>query len=84
MSFTEEQFERIVAEVIRRLKGGSPAPVAEAAGRELALADRVITLRSVEGKLAGVSRVKVAARAVVTPAVKDELKQRQIALVRQG
>jgi hypothetical protein len=84
MTFTEEQFERIVAEVIRRLKGESPAPAAGTSGRKLVLTERVVTLRSVEGKLAGVSQIAVSSKAVVTPAVKDELKHRQIALVRQG
>ena len=85
MTYTEQDVERIVLEVIRRLGLlASLPPVTPASGRELALADRVVTLRSVEGKLAGVARLIVAAKAVVTPAVRDELKQHRIELVRKG
>jgi hypothetical protein len=84
MNLTTEQFEQIVAEVVRRLGAGSGAPVESARGRELVLSDRVVTLRSIEGKLEGVARIAVSPKAVVTPAVKDELKQRQIELVRQS
>ena len=83
MTFTEEQVERIVVEVIRRLEalqvagtehGSSPAA-------ELRITDRVVTMRSIEGRLNGVTRIVVKRRAVVTPAVRDELKQRKIELV---
>jgi hypothetical protein len=85
MSFTEADVERIVAEVIRRLRAmdssrapAAPGPVVH----DLVVTDRVITLRTVEGRLKGVQRLLVPAKAVVTPAVKDELKQRKIELVR--
>ena len=84
MTYTEQDVERIVLEVIRRLGLLAPLPTTLASGSELALADRVVTLRSVEGKLTGVARLIVAARAVVTPAVHDELKQHRIELVRKG
>jgi hypothetical protein len=83
MTFSEQQVEWIVVEVLRRL-GVAVAEhnaVAVAGGSDLRLTDRVITLRSIEGRLAGVRRVVVPSRAVITPAVKDELKQRKIELI---
>ncbi|MCI0362127.1 MAG: hypothetical protein L0211_26900 [Planctomycetaceae bacterium] len=85
MTYTEHDVERIVLEVIRRLGLlGSPQPVAFTGGNELTVTDRVVTMRSVEGKLAGVVRLVVPHRAVVTPAVRDELNDRQIELVRKS
>ena len=80
MTFTEQDVEQIVIEVIRRL-GGLPG---DAHSKELKLAERIVTLRSIEGKLIDMKRVIVAANAVVTPAVKDELNAREIELVREG
>ena len=83
MTFTDEQVERIVVEVMRRLevirvaedeRSSSPAG-------ELSIVDRVVTMRSVEGRLNEVTRIVVKRRAVITPAVRDELKQRKIELV---
>jgi len=85
MTYTEQDVERIVVEVIRRLgllsSPGSTAPVN---GNELTLAERVVTMRSLEGKLAGIARLVVPARAVVTPSVRDELNDRQIELIRRA
>ncbi len=85
MTYTEQDVERVVLEVIRRLGLlASPQPAPSATGVELVLTDRVVTLRSIEGKLAGIARLVVAARAVVTPAVRDALNDRSIELVRKG
>jgi hypothetical protein len=86
MTFTEEQIERIVAEVIWRLtvavgreaNHDTAAPAKEA---ELRIADRVVTMRTIESRLSGVKRLVVQPRAVVTPAAKDELKARKVELV---
>jgi hypothetical protein len=90
MTFTPEQVERIVLEVIRRLDLLNLSPQREQAvversitTLELKLTDKVVTLRSVEGRLAGIERLVVAAKAVVTPAVKDELNKHKVQLVRQ-
>jgi hypothetical protein len=85
MKYSEEQVEWIVAEVLRRLgvDGGSTAYKPSGTG-ELLLPERVETMRVVEGRLANVSRVVVGPRAVVTPAVIDELKQKKIELAREG
>jgi len=82
MTFTEQQVETIVLEVLRRL--GLVESSSQNTGSELSLADHVVTMRSVEGRLTGINRLTVDPRAVVTPAVKDELKQRHIELVRRG
>jgi hypothetical protein len=79
MMYTEEQVEWIVAEVMRRL--GAASVVADDGGAELVLKERVVTIALIEGRLAGVSRLVVPKRSVVTPAVKDELKQRKVELV---
>ncbi len=80
-------FEQIVQEVIRRLleRGVGVAsdvpPVA--AATELAIDGKLVTLETLRNGLHGVSKLRVERRAVVTPAVIDELKDRGIELVRQ-
>jgi hypothetical protein len=92
MTLSPEQLEWIVAEVVRRLTaaGVARAPTRErwsceanhgTVSEDLAIADKVVTLRSIEGRLVGVKRLVVQPRVVITPAVKDELKQRNIELV---
>ena len=92
MTFTPEQVERIVLEVIRRLELLNPSPPRERGTAvverslttpELKLTDKVITMRSIEGRLTGINRLVVAAKAIVTPAVKDELKKHKVELIRQ-
>jgi hypothetical protein len=85
MNLTEADIDRIVAEVVRRLRAlmatSSPAPVkgAPEPSRELRLSDKVITLQSLKGRLEGITKVIVADHAIITPAVKDELRDRKIA-----
>ena len=88
MTFTEEQVERIVVEVIRRLGllGAShQTTVTERSTttKDLVIPGKVITLALLDRRLAGANRLVVEQRAVITPAVIDELKQRKIELVRQ-
>lgn len=47
---------------------------------ELALSNRLVTMADVEGRLSGIRRVVVPARAIVTPAVRDELLRRRVEL----
>jgi hypothetical protein len=84
MTVSEEQIEWIVTEVIRRLGLLDGVAVGErsSTAAELRLTDQVITLRTLEGRLANVARLVVLPRAVVTPTVKDELRARGIELVR--
>lgn len=89
----------IVNEVLRRLRtdvstsaksGQNNAEALHTNGQtttsppeELVMQERLITLAALDGRLAGIRRVVVPQRAVVTPAVKDELKQRNVQLLRQ-
>lgn len=85
MTLSQEQLEWIVAEVVRRLQAGAGAPrAAEAAPakRELTLGERLVTLETLRGRLGGVSLLRVGAKAIVTPAVVDHLKDKQVQLVR--
>ena len=89
MSRSQQEYEalveRIVREVIRRLEASGvkvdngDAPTAEP--RELVVVERVVTLERIAGRLGGVRRVVVPPRAVVTPSVRDELRDRKIELV---
>jgi hypothetical protein len=85
MTFSEEQVEWIVVEVIRRLGllQGQPLSAQERSSSavELVVTEKVVTLRLLEGRLSNVAKLLVAPRAVVTPAVKDELRARNIELV---
>ncbi|MAV37521.1 MAG: hypothetical protein CMJ59_18935 [Planctomycetaceae bacterium] len=76
--------ETIVAEVVRRLlaKGIGVSAVDVTGKCDLQLDDSVVALATLSGRLDGVSRLVVKTDAVVTPSVRDELRQRNIALVR--
>lgn len=77
--------ERIVQEVIRRLteRGADVERCAgETGSNELRVEAKVVALAALDGKLSGIRRVIVGPRAIVTPAVKDELKDREIELIR--
>lgn len=87
MNLTPAEIDRIVAEVVRRLRAlmasSSPA-AAKVTSSELRLEEKLITLRTLKDRfdgvnLEGISKVIFADRAVITPAVKDELRQRKIA-----
>ena len=84
MRYSEEQVEWIVAEVLRRLGVAQAEQLMTLGGSDLRVTEGVVTMRSLEGRLMGVNRLVVQPRAVVTPAVKDELKQRKIELVREA
>ena len=85
MTFSEEQVEWIVVEVIRRLGLlASSQSSKQNANGELRLAERIVTMQLVGSRLGGVRRLVVAQKAIVTPAVKDELKKRQVELVRES
>jgi|GEM_PF-625811 len=52
--------------------------------RELVLADRVITLQTIHGRLDGVRRLVLHPAAVLTPSVRDELRRRGVAVRADG
>jgi len=87
VKYDSELVEYIVREVIRRLAAdgryrlhaSSQPPVRS---QELNLTDRLVTLATLHGKLDGVTQITTARNSVITPAVRDELKNRKIVLKR--
>ena len=59
----------------------SRSPIPEACNGQLVVTAQVVTLSEVEGRLDGVRQLVVPPRAVITPAARDELLQRNIHLV---
>ncbi|MCE9555841.1 MAG: hypothetical protein K8T91_21035 [Planctomycetes bacterium] len=88
MSAADVDIEQIVRQVLRQLDGSSnPArpkviDTLASAASELYLGEPVITLSHFKGQLDGIKNVSVRPTAVVTPAVRDLLKQRGIQLTR--
>jgi hypothetical protein len=88
-----DQLEWIVREVVRRLQGDafrSAPPRGEGPGEasapprvaHITLTQSLITTATLERQLDGVTHVTVPKRAIVTPAVHDLLKERNIQLTR--
>jgi hypothetical protein len=50
--------------------------------RDLRVADRVVSLAAIDGRLDGIRRLITRCDAVITPSVRDEIRQRGIVLVR--
>lgn len=93
MDYAAENIEWIVREVMRRLGSGTAAvhageqtmpDEAAASDRQLRVAGHIVTLADVADRLDGIATVAVPPRAVVTPSVRDLLRQRGIALARTG
>lgn len=94
MNHDPETIRRLVAEVIARVTAAppaaAPAPATaatsgrpEAAGG-MALADKVVTLASLERLPVGTARVVVAATAVITPSARERARDAGIEIVRGG
>ncbi len=85
LTASTEDIERIVREVMAQL-GAAPKGVAapEIAVREgdLFVDSRVVTLESIAGRLTGAKQLTVLPGALVTPSVRDELRRKGVALVR--
>ena len=93
MELSAQDIERIVSEVVRRLRqagvdvqskgdGSSVTTAEEAVSTTCTLSEHVISLDSIQGRLENVQQLVVGARAVVTPAVVDALRERNITLQR--
>jgi hypothetical protein len=85
----EALIEQIVQEVLRRLAAmgvkidvGAEAKTVNGASKELVFEGRLVTLERLRGRLTDVRRLVVPKKAIVTPAVVDELKDRKIELVK--
>lgn len=90
------EIERIVREVLAELASAPlPAPSASLAppappppsppkknhSQELVLASRLVTTNEISGRLAGVRRLVVRPGTVITPAVKEEIAERNIQVI---
>jgi len=94
MSVTDVDIDQIVRQVLRQLAGSSPAArpletapraradMAATMATELHVSEPVITLSHLKGQLEGIKSVSVRRTAVITPAARDLLKQKQIELIR--
>ncbi|HTQ37744.1 MAG TPA: RpiB/LacA/LacB family sugar-phosphate isomerase [Pirellulales bacterium] len=80
MPHSEDQVEQIVHAVLARL--GNAASAASTPHGELVLNDNVVSAATLANRLDGIQRVVVTARAVVTPAARDILKEKNVTLVR--
>lgn len=86
MSVAEIDIDQIVRQVLRQLAGSgheaSPGETAAAATSPAVLhvSEPVVTLSHLQGQLDGIKSVSVRRTAVVTPAVRDLLKQKGIQL----
>jgi len=70
--------DRIVREIVSRLRAEMEMkPVAA-----LTMDARVITMSELEGKLDGVRQLVVRHRTIITPLVRDELREKKIEIVR--
>jgi len=83
MSITPQEIDGIVRSVLKTLSGAGDEKTSSVSRETLSLDEPVISLGSIEGRLDGVRLVSVSAKAVVTPAVRDELRRRGIAWVRR-
>lgn len=91
MQPTSIDIEQIIRVVMQRLAvaGDLMSGVGEIADTqeldsELVLQDKLVTLGTLDGKLSGKRRLRVQPRAIVTPAVVDELKRFKVELVRDS
>ncbi len=81
MRISDAEIERIVREVIRRLT--SVGVQIDKASSTLKIDKRLVTLATIEGQLEGIQKLVVLPKAVVTPSVRDELRDKKVELVRQ-
>jgi hypothetical protein len=93
MAAASLDIERVVREVLAELKlatapaaavakEAAPAPAPADNGGELSIAAQLVTMTDVSGRLGGIRRVVVTPHAIVTPAVRDELMRKNVALAR--
>lgn len=76
--------EQIVREVLRRLTGLNRSVAQDSDSNrvgDLILPGRLVTLEVLEQRMDGVRRIIVPERALITPAARDELRQRKIEIV---
>lgn len=95
MNVSAAEIERLVREALSRLSAAAPTespssivtaakPVAAPAVDALEVVAQVVTLAEIDGRLVDKRRLVVSPKAVVTPAVRDVLRQRNIVLERRA
>lgn len=89
MSISSAEVDQIIRVVMQRLavgrelvEGIQQMTGPQSNATELAIDDRVVSLQSVAGLLAGKRSLRVHAKAIVTPAVLDLLREKKVALLR--
>ncbi|MCR9120498.1 MAG: hypothetical protein NXI22_26495 [bacterium] len=87
----EAFIQRVVAEVLRRVKqanssqsGSNNAIASSVCPNTLFIDSPVISLSDIDGRLTAVKELAVPPKAIVTPAVRDELRWQKVALVRRA
>lgn len=78
----DEFVERIVREVIRRLRAQEKG--VRSADSAVVLSQRVITAASIETVPTGTREITIAARAILTPLARDDARDRGIRIIRQS
>ena len=73
--------ENIVREVLARLNHSpAAAPADELVAGELSIEGKIVAIEQLQGKLAGIRQVSVPRGAIVTPAARDLLKEKNVQL----
>ncbi len=70
----------VAAAVEAKESRASPTPPNPVASGQLVMTGRVVTLSALDGRWAGIHQLVVPPGAIVTPAVRDELRRRNVAL----
>lgn len=82
MKLSQAQLEWIVQEVVRRLQAANDNRATQIVASRLSLSERLVTTETLRDKLEGIQQVDTIPGAIVTPAVVDMLREKQITLVR--
>lgn len=75
---THELIDRIVREVLAKLADVQKSDTKQAKSGELALTAKVVTLAELDGKIDGIKHLVLPRGAIVTPAVRDLVRKKQI------
>ncbi|TWT29998.1 hypothetical protein [Blastopirellula retiformator] len=95
MQLSPEQVDRIVRLVVQQVRALEKSPAATSVqlapsveissdGSEVALADKVVTVETLEGKIGGAKSLVVSPKAIVTPAARDQLREKGVRLLRDS
>lgn len=74
------EIERIVREVLAEMSARAATSRPAESGLELIVTEKVVSAKEIEYKLDGVTRLVVTRGAIITPAARDLLRERKIAI----